>query len=346
MQKQYDLVIIGGGQAGLAAAYYARRYGLSYIVLEASQMIGQSWQNRYDSLTLFTPRAYSALPGLLLPGDAHGYPTKNEVATYLQQYATCFDLAVARGETVASVTKEGTRYRIVTNKGRYESSAVVVATGPFQTPRLPDYHSEVSIQQLHSNDYRNPAQVTGEKVLVVGGGNSGAQIAEELARERKVTLAVAGTMRFMPATVTGKSLFWWLDTLGLLNARTDSLGAKLLRRRGDPIIGTGLKRLIRQGIIETKPAVTGGNDNRMTFADGSSNSFDAVIWCTGYVQDYAWLHIPSAFDTTGRPIHAGGVAEVSGLYFLGLSWMRCRNSALLGGVGRDAEFVVKSVAHR
>jgi putative flavoprotein involved in K+ transport len=341
MTQTYDLIIIGGGQAGLAAAYYAQQHKLQYLVLEAHETIGQSWRDRYDSLTLFTPRAYSNLPGMPMTGNPEGYPTKDEVSDYFYQYVQQFGLAVSLGEKVISLVKEGAVFRAATDKGIYESAAVVVATGPFQTPRTPDWHTKLGVQHLHSADYRNPNQIAGNKVLVVGGGNSGAQIAEELTAEHEVTMAVAGSMRFMPAKILGKSLFWWLDTMGLLNAPASSFGARLLRKRGDPVIGTALSSLIKQGRVTVKPSATDGKGNSIVFADGTTEAFDAVVWCTGYTLTYPWLQMPRVLDEKGQPLQAGGISSVvEGLYFLGLGWMRSRNSALVGGVGNDAKYLL------
>lgn len=343
-QHIHDLAIIGSGQAGLATAYHAKQAKLDYIVLEAGDTVGHSWRNRYDSLELFTPRAYSSLPDMPMSGDQNGYPTKDEVADYLDAYAAQNDLNIALSEPVTDMQRYGQLFEIATSKGTYKSRSAVVATGPFQTPRTPEWHTDLAIQQMHGADYRNPAQITGEKVLVVGGGNSGAQIAEELAADHDVTMAVAGDMRFMRAKILGKSLFWWLDATGLLNAPTDSLGAKLLRKRGDPIIGTNLKSLIAEGKITVKPVAESGTGETITFADATSGTFDSVIWCTGYTLEYPWLNMPEAFDERGLPKQQQGISvSVEGLCFMGLGWMRSRNSALIGGVGRDAEHIIDTI---
>lgn len=343
----YDLAIIGGGQAGLAAAYQAKQENLDYIVFEGNEHIGQSWRDRYDSLTLFTPRRYSSLPDLPMDGDQDGYPTKDEVATYLERYVDHHQLAVHLGEPVTELQKTEELFHINTPRASYQSQSVVIATAPFQTPRVPEWHTELSIQNLHSAEYRNPSQIDGDEVLIVGGGNSGAQIAEELAEHHDVTMAVASDMRFMQANLLGKSLFWWLDMAGLLNAPTGTMRSKILERRGDPIIGTSLKEYISNGIVAIKPAAQNGIGDSVTFADTTSETFDAVVWCTGYTQEYPWLRIAGALDESGRPYHQQGVAvNVERLCFMGLGWMRSRNSALLGGVGRDAKQIIQTLAQQ
>lgn len=341
--QKLDLVIVGGGQAGLASAYYASRCGLSYTVLEAGDGPGQSWKNRYDSLTLFTPRKYSTLPGMPLSGDPEGYPTKDEVADYLRRYAEHLHLNIEANQRVAALGKEGDIFSIETPTNHYQSRKVIVATGPFQTPRVPAWNTKLTIPNIHSAKYRNPGQLPSGKVLVVGGGNSGAQIAEELAATREVVLAARGKLMVIPTHIAGKSLFWWLDKLHLLNAPTESLRAKYILKRGEPIIGTNLPTLIKQGKVRVKPEATDGDADDVAFADGSSEQFESVIWSTGYTTDYSWLQIPQALDGDGRPLHLHGQAtQVEGLYFVGLNWLRSRNSALLGGVGADAKFIFDS----
>lgn len=338
-----DLVIVGGGQAGLAAAYYASRRNLRYIVLEAGNSVGQSWENRYDSLKLFTPRKYSNLPGLLLSNDPEGYPTKDEVATYLRSYAEHFDLKVDANQPVTRLSKGDGFFLIETPINHYKSRAVIIATGPFQAPRLPAWDTKLAIPNMHSATYRNPGQIPHGKVLVVGGGNSGAQIAEELAATHEVVLAARDKLMFIPTHIVGKSLFWWLDKLHLLNAPAESLRAKLILNHGEPIIGTKLPALIKQERVRIKPEATGGSGSSVTFADGSTEQFASVIWSTGYTTDYSWLHIPEAMDNNKYPLHVHGQAvRVDGLYFVGLNWLRSRSSALLGGVGADAKFIFET----
>ncbi len=341
----YDLIIIGGGQAGLAAAYYAKQHKLNYLVLESHGRVGDSWRNRYDSLTLFTPRRYSQLPGMALDGEPAGYPTKNEIADYLERYVEHYSFNVRLNEAVTAATPDATGYRITTSRGEYTARHLIVATGPFHTPRIPNWSSQLSIPNLHSADYRSPSQLSGQNILVVGGGNSGAQIAEEIATSHSVTLAVAGKMRFLPEKLLGKSLFWWMDTLGILNAPSSSFVARKLQQRGDPIIGTSLRPLLRDGSVTLKPVASSGNGTTVTYDDGSSADFDSVVWCTGYTSDYSWLKIDDVVDERGRPRHDQGVSTAAPhLYFMGLGWMRSRNSALIGGVGRDAKYIVEKFA--
>jgi putative flavoprotein involved in K+ transport len=346
MIHNHELVIIGGGQAGLAAGRHAQSRGLKFVILEASNAVGSSWRDRYDSLVLLTPRSFSGLPDLPLSGDKNGYPTRDEVVNYLREYVKNFDLNVELDHEVRKVTKDGEMFTVATESAIYTAPAVVVATGPFQTPRVPAWASPTDgVRQLHSSAYRNPAQIQGKRVLVVGGGNSGAQIAEELAAQYEVDMAVNAPMRFMPAKILGKSLFWWLDALGVLNAPSDSCKAMMLRRRGDPVIGTSLKRLLKRGAVTLKPEAMYMKDETVVFADKTIGRYDTIIYSTGYTADYRWMQIPHALDQNDMPTQEGGQSElVSGLYFLGLGWLGSRNSALLGGVGNDAKVIIDRIA--
>lgn len=340
-----DLVVVGGGQAGLAASYWATKAGLRHLVLDASPRTGDTWRNRYDSLRLFTPRSHSALPGLHLPGHPHGLPTKDELADYLERYAVEYRLPVERAR-VDSVRCDGGRFEIEAAGRTHGAGAVVVATGPFQEPRRPDWAAQVSVgTQRHSADYRNPSDVPGARVLVVGGGNSGAQITEELALAgRDVTWSFSTKVRFVPQVVLGRSLFWWLDRFGMLEAPAASLRGRLLKRRGDPVIGTCLRRLIDDSRITVKPASVGPAPRGVAFADGSAEMFDAIVWSTGFVSSYDFLDVEGALDRAGTPRHVSGhSAADQRLMFLGLGWLTSRASGLVGGVGRDAQRLVASL---
>ncbi|HMH70651.1 MAG TPA: NAD(P)-binding domain-containing protein [Candidatus Saccharimonadales bacterium] len=347
MATKHDLIIIGSGQAGLAAAYDAHTQGLDYLALEAHDNIGDSWRERYDSLTLFTPRKYSNLAGMDMPGEEWDYPTKDEVADYLQQYADHFDLKVALGQHVTRLAHDGENFVITTSKEEFTAQNVVAATGPFQTPRIPEWSKQLdqNVKQLHSSQYHNPDDIDGESVLVVGGGNSGAQIVAELAADHKASLSVAEKPIVIPAQLLGKSLFWWLDKVGALSAPADSLRTKLFGlQKGIPVIGTDLQGLLKQGKLDMLPRAVGAEGQEVLFEDGSRQAFDTVIWSTGFTQDYSWLQVPNALDDHGKPAHHDGISStVDNLYYLGQTWQRTINSALLGGVKYDARFIVSAI---
>lgn len=346
MEEQVDVIVVGGGQAGLAAGHTAQNEGLTYVILEAGPAVGGSWEARYDSLALFTPRAYSGLPGLPLPGDQSGYPSRDEIVSYLRQYAGHFTLKVLLNQPVVSATHDGDTFTIATPSRSFVARHLIVATGPFQTPRIPAWSAPIEgVVQMHSADYRNPSQIRGPRILVVGGGNSGAQIAEELAATFRVDVSVKAPMRFMPAALLGRSVFWWLDKTGALTAPTGGVRARLLRRRGDPIIGTTLPELIKEGTVRIRPEAQGIRDGAVMFADGSAYRYDSIVYSTGFTTDLSWLRISGALGEDGRPVQRAGHSErVSGLHYLGLGWMRSRNSAPLGGAGADAGYVIDHIA--
>ena len=347
MSARADVLIVGGGQAGLAASYWASRAGLRHVVLDAAPRTGDTWRKRYDSLRLFTPRSHSQLPGLALPGAPDGLPSKDEIAAYLEEYVRAHDLPMVHDAHVRSVRRTGQEFEVHTADQTLLAGAVIVATGPFHTPQRPAWAGAVPVpHQLHSFEYRRPTDVPGPRVLVVGGGNSGAQIAEELVLVgRDVTWSQSTPPRFVPQTILGKNLFWWLDRLGMLTAPATSRRGQLLQRRGDPVIGTTLRGLVREDRLRLKPAATAPDADGVRFADGSRGSFDAIVWSTGFACDFSFLDIPDALDAQGRPLHHEGVSQVDPrLMFLGLGWLTSRSSGLVGGVGADAERLISGLA--
>lgn len=339
-----DVLVIGAGQAGLAMGYYLSRLGLRFELLEAGPAIGQVWRDRYDSLTLFTPSQYNDLPGMPFPKARDLYPTKDEVADYLAAYAERFELPVRCNARVSRLVRTPEGYRIEAGGETWEARQVVVATGAFQRPFVPALGAALSpeVFQLHSSKYRNPAQIPPGDVLVVGAGNSGAQIAEELSRSRKVYLAVGRRDRYLPQRFLGRPIFWWLERLGFLEFSLDTRIGRWLRRR-DVQFFTDIPRLVREKGLELLGRASAVEGESFTFADGRHLSVRNVIWATGFQPDLDWLQVPVLDDERGRPIHRRGVTSAEGLYFLGLPWQYRRSSALIGGVGRDAEFLAQRI---
>ncbi|MCF3942256.1 flavin-containing monooxygenase [Oceanobacillus alkalisoli] len=341
----YDTIVIGAGQAGLATGYYLKQTKQSFILLDKCSEVGESWKERYDSLVLFTPRIYSSLPGMVLEGEEQGFPVKDEIASYLKKYVNKFKIPIQFNTTVVSVTKVNDYFLIETNKQEYQSKNVVIATGSFQTPSIPSFSQGLSdnILQLHSSQYKNPEQLIKGNVLVIGGGNSGAQIAVEVSEERDTYLACSGKLKFLPMTVGSKSIFWWFDKLGILKANEKSLFGKLLQQRGDPIFGHELKKAIHNNKVITRERVTGANESQVIFKDTSTLEANNIIWATGFKMDFPWLKIDGVFNREGKVIHERGVSNIQGLSFIGLPWQYRRGSALLQGVGYDAEFIVSQI---
>jgi putative flavoprotein involved in K+ transport len=341
-----DVAVIGGGQAGLAAAWHLTREGLNPVVLEAAEELGHSWRSRWDSLRLFTPAEYDALPGLPFPGPAGTYPTRDEVADYLRAYAQACDLRVQLGARVMRLTRTDAGFEIRTRDRGWQARQVVVATGPFQVPFVPPAAEglDASVTAVHSADYRNPESLPDGPVLVVGGGNSGFQIAEELAVTRQVDLAIGSAYPVLPQRFLGRDLFWWLTRLGLMRVTADSRLGRRVQARGEFVIGTDRRRLRRAG-VRFRPRLVDAAGHTARFADGSSLDLAVVVWATGYRPDYSWIDIPGVL-ADGRVIHRRGVSAVPGLYFLGLSWQHTRGSALLGFVDDDAVYLARAARQR
>ncbi len=340
-----DVMVIGGGQAGLAAGSYLAEQGRSFAILDAGSEVGQSWRSRWDSLVLFTPAQFDSLPGMPYPARADTYPTKDDVADYLSAYVEAFELPVRLGASVTSLDRQDETYVASIGSETVEAKQVVVATGPYQAPFVPRVAAGADdpIVQMHSADYRRPDALAPGPVLVVGAGNSGCQIAGELAASRPVELAVGRRQPVVPQRPLGRDVWWWGTKVGVANATIDSrLGRRLAQR--DPIIGTGPRRLSRRHRIRLRPRVDRVEGGTVTFADGSTSKPAVIVWATGFRGEYGWIHVPGVLDDAGVPVHRRGVTSAPGLYFLGLPWLWTRGSALLGWVGADASYVARRIA--
>jgi len=339
-----DVVVVGGSQAGLAMAWHLAQQGLRFVVLEADPELGHTWRSRWDSLKLFTPAQYDALPGMAFPAPADTYPTKDPVADYLQAYAAALDLPVRLNSRVTELRRVGDTFEVRTADEVFHARQVVVATGPFQIPFIPPPASKLdpSVTQVHSAGYRNPQALPEGPVLVVGGGNSGFQIAEELAATRQVDLSIATKAPMLPQRLAGKDLFWWLTHLGVMRVSVDSrLGRRASQR--EFIIGTN-RRTLKGAGARFRPRLVDAAGRTVWFADHSTlEDVGVVVWATGYRSDYSWLHIPGVVQE-GHVVQRQGVTEVPGLYFLGLSWQHTRGSALLGFVNDDAAYLADRIA--
>ena len=339
-----DVVVVGGSQAGLAMAWQLRRQGMRFLVLEAGPELGHVWRARWDSLKLFSPAQYSSLPGMPFPAPADTYPSKEPVADYLPAYANAFHLPVVLNARVTGLHRVGETFEVRAGDAVYRARQVVVATGPFQVPFTPPAAQKLdpSVTQLHSAGYRNPRAVPDGPVLVVGGGNSGFQIAEELAASRQVDLSIGARVPMLPQRLLGRDLFWWLTRLGLLRVTGTSRLGRRMQARGEFVIGSNRRRLRRAG-VRFRPRLVDAQGHLVRFADGGTLDVRTVIWATGFRPDYSWIHVPGVL-TNGRVAHRRGVTEVPGLYFLGLSWQHTRGSALLGFVGDDAAYLADRIA--
>jgi putative flavoprotein involved in K+ transport len=341
--NHYDVVVVGAGQAGLAVGYLLAQQRRRFVIFERADSIAPAWRERWESLTLFTPRRYNNLPGLPFPGDPEGYPGRDEVIAYLGRYAQTFELPVELNSNVRRLTVEGEVLRLEVDGRSVTADQVVVATGPFQTPYVPELADRLAreIFQTHSTGYRRPSDVPEGTLVVAGGGNTGFQIAKELAETREVYLSVGSRQAPLPQRILGRDLFWWLTKSGFFKTTVESRLGQRLRHR-DTLIGSSPRELKRRYGVELKSRVVDASGRRVRFADGSELDADAVIWATGYRPDYSWIELP-IFDSDRRIRHKRGVTDVAGLYFLGLTWQHTRGSALLGWVKEDADFIAKQI---
>lgn len=338
-----DIAIIGAGQAGLAAARELSRTSLSFLLLERADRIGTSWRERYDSLRLFSPRRFSQLPGAAMRGDPEGYPSKDETADYLEDYAR--PLAPRCGEEVVALTRRAGRFVLDTSlQNRIEARAVVVATGAFQKNLIPAFAANLSmaVRQLTATSYRRPSDIAGSKVIVAGDGASGRQIARELAPHHRVALARGGAVHISPQRVAGRDAMWWAEKAGLLFADKDSLRGKLARRFDAFPDRSLTDAALRKAGVECLARITEADGSSLRFEDGAVRQADTVIWCIGYRDEAPWMQIDDAV-CEGRLVEDRGVSPVPGLFYIGRSWQNCRASALLCGAGHDARNIVARI---
>jgi putative flavoprotein involved in K+ transport len=349
--ERFETIIVGGGQAGLAVAYYLARRGQPYVILDANKRIGDAWRNRWDSLRLFSPARYDALPGMRFPARGDSFPTKDQMADYLECYAGHFKLNVRNGVKVDALSRDGNHFVVTAGDRRLESKQVVVAMANYQLPRVPAFARELdpSITQVHSHDYRSPSQLREGGVLVVGVGNSGADIGMDVVRSHPTWLsgAESGKLPYRIESVLGRFLF--VRLLRFIGHRVLTVSTPLGRKArprllhgAAPLIRVKPEDLIAAG-IERVPRVVGVREGKPLLADDRALDVANVIWCTGYHPGFSWIHLP-AFDEAGDPLHDRGIVrEVPGLYFVGLHFLYSMTSAAITGIGRDAKHVARAV---
>ena len=352
--QRLHTIVIGGGQAGLSVGYYLAQRGVTFLILDANRRIGDSWRQRWDSLRLFTPARYAGLPGFPFPARGDSFPTKQAVADYLFAYAHRFDLPVQNGMKVESVVKDGDHFVVTAAGHRFEADNVVIAMANFQVPKFPEFARELGpqIRQLHSHEYRNLSQLQPGGVLVVGAGNSGADIAMEVVREHPTWMAgkESGHVPFPIESFVARHFlvrlvrFFFHHVLSLatpigrkLRPRMLHRPAPLVRVKPDDLVNAGVERVAR---------VVGARDGRPLLADGRVLDVENVIWCTGYSAGFSWIKLP-IFGEHGDPMHDRGVVQkVPGMYFVGLHYLYAMSSATLMGVGRDAQRIVNTIFNR
>jgi putative flavoprotein involved in K+ transport len=347
-------IVIGGGQAGLTAGYYLAKRGLPFLILDANAQVGDAWRLRWDSLRLFTPARYAGLPGMRFPAPGASFPNKQQVADYLVEYARRFRLPVRNGIRVDRLWKENDRFIMSAGNQRFEAENVIVAMANYQVPRMPSFARELrpEIVQLHSHDYRNPSQLQEGGVLVVGVGNSGADIALEVAQSHPTWISgkESGHIPWSIETLLSRHfLFRLVRFVGhhVLTVKTP-IGRRVrpkMLHRAAPLVRVKPQDLINAG-AEYVPRVVGVKDGLPLLADGRVRDVQNVIWCTGYERGFSWIDLP-IFDGQGDAVHDNGVVtDIPGMYFVGLHFLYAMSSATLIGVARDADRIVNAVAAR
>lgn len=352
--RTYDTIVIGAGQSGLATGYFLQQAGRDFVILDANRRIGDAWRNRWDSLRLFTPARYDGLAGMPFPASPHYFPTKDEMADYLETYAVHFNLPVRTNMRVNRLTREGNRFEVSTGDQRFEADNVVVAMATFQKPCIPAFARELDpgIRQMHSVDYRNSDQLQDGDVLIVGAGNSGAEIAVEVSRNHQTWLSGRDTGQ-VPFRIEGaaariillrlvlRGLFHHLMTINTplgrkVRPKLISQGTLLVRTKANDLAKAGVKRVPRTADVQNGLPV---------LEDGRVLEVANVIWCTGYTPGFSWIDLPIMGEL--EPKHRRGVVQSQpGLYFVGLNFLYAQSSTMIQGVSRDAEYVVQQIAAR
>jgi putative flavoprotein involved in K+ transport len=351
--QRFDTVVIGGGQTGLTVAHHLALRRQSFVILDANDRIGDSWRKRWDSLRLFTPARYDGLPGWPFPAASWSFPSRDEMADYLEAYAARFDFPVRSGVRVDRLFREGNRYVLISGDRRIEASNVVVAMASYQRPRVPEFATELApgIVQLHSEDYRNPAQLRNGNVLVVGAGNSGADIALDVADQHPTWIA-GRDVGHVPFRIDGLAVRLLLPLMlrflfhRVLTVDTP-IGRKVQLRvlsHGGPLIRVDPRDIAAAG-IERVPKVAGVRDGLPMLSDQRVLDVSNVVWCTGFQPDFSWIELPG-FAPAEPWSHRGVVPSQPGLYFVGLLFLYAMSSSMIHGVGRDAEHVAELIASR
>jgi putative flavoprotein involved in K+ transport len=340
--ERREVIVVGGGQAGLAIGYFLARAGRRFTILEAADTPAAAWRARWESLVLFTPVRYDSLPGLAFPGDPDAYPGRDDVVAYLEAYAQLFELPVELDSRVRCIRRVDDGYLVELDDRTCEADQVVVATGPFQVPRMPALAErlDADVVQLHSSAYRSPHDLAAGPVLVVGAGNTGFQIAQELSGSREVHLSVGTRQAPLPQRILGRDLFRYLEATGLMGKTTASRIGQRMQHR-DTLIGSSPRSARRHG-VRLHGRTVDASGSEVSFSDETRLTVSTIVWATGFALDHSWIDVP-VFDDNDGLVHQRGVTRAPGLYFLGMPWQHTRGSALLGWVKDDAEYLSRQI---
>ncbi len=341
----YDFIVIGAAQSGLAISYYLKKLNKKFILVDKGPEIGYSWLRRWDSLRLFTPSEFNNLPGMDFPASKGYYPNKREVAQYFKSYAEKFNFSIQLNCLITKVKPVDGGYELLYKEGRLKTRGVIVATGPFHIPYTPSFANHVAddILQSHSNAYKNVSQLKEGPALVVGDGDSGYQILDEISKTGKKTYFSGHTdVRSLPQEFAGKTLWWWFSVFGFLKFNRYSRIGKWLMNRKQPIIGTDTKSILNRSNVNLVGRTLDADGTQIETETRTLTDVKNIIWATGYKPNFKWID-GIALDAEGYPDQYRGVAHQKNLYFIGLPWLYTRGSATLGGVGKDARYLARYI---
>jgi putative flavoprotein involved in K+ transport len=351
--ETFDTIVVGGGQAGLSVGYYLKRHGGSFVILDANERIGGSWRTRtWNSLRLFTPARYDGLPGWAFPGPGWSFPTARELADYLEAYAARFELPVRSGMSVDRLAKEGDRFVVQCGERRFHAAQVVVATGFYGTPSVPGFAPELDpeIVQMHSSEYRDPSQLRPGGVLLVGAGNSGADIAIEVSKTHRTWLSGRDKGQ-VPIRIESRRARFVLPLLWFVASHVLTVKTPIGRKARPQVLANGAPRVrvktddLEAAGVEQVPKTVAVEDGLPVLEDGRTLEVANVIWCTGFRQDFGWIDVP-VFGEQQELRQERGVTSEPGLYFVGLDFLYSFTSENVGGVRRDARYIAKQIRSR
>ena len=338
----FDFIVVGAAQAGLSMAYHLKKQNRKFLILDKEDEVGASWLNRWDSLKLFTPTEFNHLEGFDFPAPKGHYPTKYEVAAYFKAYVNEFQFPLQLQTLVKKIEKKNDVFYLKTNQGEFFSKNVVIGTGPFHIPYTPAFHKKISptINQLHSNYYKNPNQLNEGNTLVVGGGDSGYQILNEISSSTANTVYFSGdtSVKTLPQEILGKTLWWWFTKFGYLSFSKKSWIGKQISQGKQPVIGTDVKEILSRKNVVPVGHCLDAEDETIYTEKKEIIDVSNIIWATGYRPNFSWIK-GLELDKDHYPVHQQGVSNMKGLYFIGLPWLHTRGSATLGGIKKDAKYL-------
>jgi putative flavoprotein involved in K+ transport len=339
----YDFIVIGAAQAGLSIAYELQKRNYRFLILDKEEEIGASWLNRWDSLRLFTPTEFNHLEGLPFPAPVGHYPSKFEVANYFKAYVMTFQFPIQLNTLVTKIEKTTPKSFLVhTQKEILQTRNVVVATGPFHVPYTPRFSKYIckDIFQLHSNYYQHPSQLQDGPVMVVGAGDSGFQILDEVSKNQNRKVYYSGDTKVgtLPQEFLGKTLWWWFTKTGFLSIHKNSWLGKLISEGRQPVIGTHVKEILARTNVTSVGRCLDAEDHFIETEEKELTDVKNIVWATGYRPNFKWIK-GLELDKDNYPKHKRGISSMKGLYFIGLPWLHTRGSATLGGIKKDANFL-------